>query len=207
MKLLDSLNALALREKVLVLVAGWVLLLALVGLTWLEPLLADNSAQGRRQQLQQAQLTEQRGALAILEAKLAQDPNQQLRGDIAKLQAQQVAQQQAIYAKTQALVPPQAMASLLEALLKGTGQLKLISLTSLPPEPLQDEANAGLYRHGLELKLQGGYLPLLAFLTQAEQLPWQFYWQGLDFEQTTYPDAEILIHVYTLGTSPHYLGA
>ncbi|WKE66014.1 hypothetical protein PVT67_01835 [Gallaecimonas kandeliae] len=208
MNITERLESLSLRERLLVLLAGLVLLVTLVGLSWLQPLLADNQTRARANGKMAAELANLAQSIAALEAKLAEDPNAQLQAEIGRLKALRQTQQQAIYAKTKALVPADAMAPLLEALLKGRGDLQLVSLSTLPAQPLLgDKMPQGLYRHDLELKFKGGFLPTLKFLSQAEQLPWQFYWQSLSFRQTTYPDAEILIHVYTLGTSPHYLGA
>lgn len=221
MKLLEWFSALALREKVLVMVAGWVLLLGILGLSWLQPLLSENSALKRAITQQRSTLNLTQSQIAVLDARLSQDPNAKLRQDIEQLIAERKGLDATIAERTQSLVPPEAMASLLQALLSGTGDLQLVKLQSLPPEPLslgeaKDKAKVAddkapaegqLYRHGLSLTLKGGYLPTLTFLKEVEKLPWHFYWQSLDFKQDHYPDAEIQIHVYTLGTSPHYLGA
>ncbi|WP_115720062.1 hypothetical protein [Gallaecimonas mangrovi] len=212
MKLIEWFEALARREKLLVMAAGWVLLIGGLGLSWLQPLLTSNAAVSKLNAQQRAELKNLDAQLAVVDAKLAADPNLAVHQEIVRLQDERQTLEQKIHQGTQSLVPPEAMASLLRALLSGTGQLQLVKLESEPAKPLaedkdKDQKAGQLYRHGLVLTLKGSYLPTLEFLKQVEKLPWRFYWQSLDFKQSQYPDANIQIHVYTLGTSTHYLGA
>ncbi len=210
-KFTDWLAALSLRERALVLVAGLVLLLGILALNGLKPQLALVAKDRKALQQQQQALVTLEDSRAQLEARLARDPVAELRLAITRLQQQRQQQQQQLHQRTQALVPVQAMAPMLESLLLQTRGLQMQQLKSLPPEPLlalpdpdQGKSDLNLYRHPLLVKLKGGYLPLLRFLQRAEQLPWQLYWQSLDFQQGS--DGETEIHVYTLGTSRHYLG-
>ncbi|WP_341502854.1 hypothetical protein [Gallaecimonas sp. GXIMD4217] len=208
-KFTDWLGALSLRERGLVMLAGLILLGGVLGLSWLEPKLAGLAKERQALARQLSRVEELARTRTMLESRLARDPVAELRLAIAELKQSRNDQQQQLQQRTRALVPVQAMAPMLESLLAKTPGLQLQSLKSLPPEPLLSLPDDGgsdlnLYRHPLTLTLKGGYLPLLTFLQRSEQLPWQLFWQSLTFEQGQ--DGETEIHVYTLGTSRHYLG-
>ncbi|MBF0174618.1 MAG: hypothetical protein HQL83_14445 [Magnetococcales bacterium] len=47
-------------------------------------------------------------------------------------------------------------------------------------EPAPGEA-VTLYRHGLNVTLEGNFLEIMRYLKKMESLPWTFYWGGLDY--------------------------
>jgi MSHA biogenesis protein MshJ len=71
-----------------------------------------------------------------------------------------------------------------------------------------DEKNAGLnlYRHGIKIKLSGRYFELRDYLTQLENLQWKFFWKDFNFKLTEYPNSELEIEMYSLGTKKEFVG-
>ena len=63
-----------------------------------------------------------------------------------------------------------------------------------------------LYRHGVELQLQGSYLGTLAYLKQLESLEWRFEWNALIFDIQDYPIGTVTIEVYTYSTERDWIG-
>jgi MSHA biogenesis protein MshJ len=63
-----------------------------------------------------------------------------------------------------------------------------------------------LYRHGVELQLQGSYLGTLAYLKQLESLEWRFEWNALIFDIQDYPVGTVTIEVYTYSTERDWIG-
>ncbi|MDH5327244.1 MAG: hypothetical protein OEZ68_05595 [Gammaproteobacteria bacterium] len=55
-----------------------------------------------------------------------------------------------------------------------------------------------VYKHGLEVEFQGDFKNTLAYLQKLEALPWRFYWDELDYEVTSFPNAMVTIRIYTL---------
>lgn len=63
-----------------------------------------------------------------------------------------------------------------------------------------------LYRHGVELQLQGSYLATLAYLKQLESLEWRFEWDTLLFDIQDYPVGTVTLEVYTYSTERDWIG-
>lgn len=63
-----------------------------------------------------------------------------------------------------------------------------------------------LYRHGVEMQLQGSYLATLDYLKRLEQLQWRFQWDALSFQVDEYPTGTVTLEVYTYSTERDWLG-
>lgn len=106
------------------------------------------------------------------------------------------------------LIPPQQMAKLLEGLSKQQPGLKLVSLKTLDVEAVGAPATAelgGLYRHGVELVLEGGYVAFAAYLARVEAMPYRVYWGGLELDARGYPNSTMRFTVYTLSQDKTWL--
>lgn len=118
-----------------------------------------------------------------------------------------------------ALVPPQEMGHLLEGLLRSHSGLQLVGLRSVPvvsvtelmagPAPAAAAAskpdggqapkdNAWLYRHGVEITVQGGYADMQAYLAALEKLPRKVYWGELKLDARQWPANLMTVTVYTI---------
>jgi len=162
-----------------------------------------------------------------------QDPNEPLRSELQQLEERSKNMHDKINLLTQALVAPKEMVRLLEKMLLQDKQLKLISLRNLPeqamnihnnsvrepsaevvnnrpsnvPANLKEEREEALiYKHGFEIELEATYASTVAYLKRLDDLPWQLFWQTLEYESTTYPKGKLKIHIYTLSTSKEVLG-
>ncbi len=89
------------------------------------------------------------------------------------------------------LISPQDMREQLAAILVRFPALKVLSVVSLPPAPLGDAVGAtsatagaavapGVYQHGLEVKVEGRYFDLIAYLEALEKTPRRVYWRELE---------------------------
>ena len=131
------------------------------------------------------------------------------------------------------LVPPDQMARLLEAVLARNSNLQLIELHKLPARPLETQKAAAtpakgaspvpsttaarqartdaavpartIYEHTFEIRLEGTYAELHAYLAQLEQLPWQMYWGALTVDATAYPRLTATLTVHTLSLDKAWL--
>jgi MSHA biogenesis protein MshJ len=63
-----------------------------------------------------------------------------------------------------------------------------------------------VYRHAIQIQLEGGYFEVIDFLHELESLEWRFYWESLDYRVVDFPRALIDIQLYTLSTSEGMLG-
>ena len=92
------------------------------------------------------------------QARLARDPDQNVRTQLAGVDEEIGKLDAALKAQTVDLIQAHEMPEVLEALLSRSANLHMVALTSLAPEPLMaGEQRINLFKHGIRLKLEGGY--------------------------------------------------
>ena len=55
-----------------------------------------------------------------------------------------------------------------------------------------------LYQHNFIIEFSGNYFSTIHYLKQLQKLPWQLYFDSIDYQVTKYPEADVIIHVHTL---------
>lgn len=219
--------ALQQREKAIV-AAAVVLAVVMGGASlWVEP------AQLRLATLQK-QVVKDKGDLQSLRAQVAgmraqvKDPDEQNRKSLAEVGAQTAGVERALHGFDDVLVPPEKAPRLLQSLFVRHRGLELVSLQTLPPQPLlgqpaaRDEGKASakpdakapaqrsaagdnIQKHGIEIKIAGGYLDLLAYVAELEQLPHKLLWDSMSLTVRAYPKSELTLTVYTLSLDSIWL--
>lgn len=201
-------------EKMLVAV------LALAGLVWLYVAFSLMPLSAQKTQLER-QITQTQTQLRALELReqqaisnSANDPNEPVRLRIERARRQQENLDNSLLTQAGNLVSPQGMTRVLMAILERQDGLTLVQVQNLPSQMVQQSAadaagNAGgtnIYRHSLNLELEGDYLSLLAYLRRIESLPERFFWDQLSFVQTQWPRARIVLELHTLSTAEGFVG-
>lgn len=202
----QQIAALSLRERILILLTGVVLLGAMGIYGWLDD--ADTRLGQDRQALAAAQRD-----LEILtlenqgkQARLGRDPDAQVREQLAGVETTLRQMDAELLAQTVDLIPAHEMPAVLEALLSRSANLHMLALTSLKPEPLMaGEQKVNLFRHGIRLQLEGGYFDVYQYLKALEALPRHFYWKGFDYRVVEHPKAAVVMEIYTLSTSKEFI--
>ena len=202
----QQIAALSLRERILILLTGVVLLGAMGIYGWLDD--ADTRLGQDRQALAAAQRD-----LEILtlenqgkQARLGRDPDAQVREQLASVETTLRQMDAELLAQTVDLIPAHEMPAVLEALLSRSANLHMLALTSLKPEPLMaGEQKVNLFRHGIRLQLEGGYFDVYQYLKALEALPRHFYWKGFDYRVVEHPKAAVEMEIYTLSTSKEFI--
>ncbi|HEX8886093.1 MAG TPA: MSHA biogenesis protein MshJ [Noviherbaspirillum sp.] len=145
------------------------------------------------------------------------DPDLENKARLAKLNAEEAAAQALVAALGKDLVAPDQMASMLESILARHGSLQLVSLVKLPIQSLStssgqaaqsaqsDRKDAGkttasdvVYKHGVEIVLQGEYLQLMDYLAQLEKLPVRVVWGRMKLKVDSHPKSTMSLTMYTL---------
>jgi MSHA biogenesis protein MshJ len=201
------------REQLLILMCGLVVVVFMMYTFLLEPLL-DNSEKLQQNSISaENEITTMVGQVAKLYDKLKTDPNDPVLERIAELKSQIQKITNQLEAQTDHLVPANKMASMLEGLLASSKGLKLIELQSMAPVPILlgqaeegQNPNAGLYRHGVTLVFEGRYFDIQQYLEKLESLPWQFYWKKFDYLVGDYPTASVELEIYTISTNKAFIG-
>ena len=218
-KVVARFDALKPRERVMVFVAG----AAVIG--WLVFALAIDNELIRHKRLradlsrQQATLSQLQIQAAQLMRSAAQDPDAAGRARIAALTTQLAQFDNELRGVQQGLVPPTRMARVLEDMLTRNSRVHLVKLKTLPVTALVDREAKGepvravtqggadrlVYKHGIELTLEGGYLDLLDYLTRLEKLQWQMFWARTRVNASQYPRVQMTVTLYTLSLDEAWL--
>ena len=213
------------RERLLMIAAATALLVMAADALWLGPAWRDFKAG-------QMQLAGQQAALLTLHAdlgKLADQGSKQVNAEQAELAQwrQRVRDgDAALRSHEDTLVGPDRMIELLEHLLARQGDVRVRAMRSLGrSDLLAPGANAGagatlpaaavlpgapgappsLYRHGVELVLEGGFADLHAYLRAIEALPQRVLWGSVSLRVEQHPRSVLTLRVYTISRDRHWL--
>ncbi|MEF2484756.1 type II secretion system protein GspM [Vibrio mimicus] len=203
-------SALSQREKVLIALCGTVLVVMVLLIGLIEPALKQSQA--RQVQIQTLTSSNQQlqGEIMVLQAKLAKNPDQEQDVELGQLtlQSQEVSQQLA--EKMTSMVAPSEMPNLLERVLTQSQKLKLVALESLPAEPIvrstESEVKSEYYLHPVRMEFTGSYFAIRDYLQALEALPVKYYWRNFQYKVENYPQARVILEVYTLGSREEFIG-
>ncbi|TYQ19744.1 UNVERIFIED_ORG: MSHA biogenesis protein MshJ [Zoogloea ramigera] len=62
-----------------------------------------------------------------------------------------------------------------------------------------------LYRHGVEIVVQGSYLEMINYMQALEALPVQLFWGGARLDAQQYPEARLTLTLYTLSLDEKWM--
>ena len=214
--------ALARRERGLLMACALVLVVGLGVLLFIEPATKQRMQLQRQMAQQRNELASLTPQVQGLQAR-QRNPDAAVQAQLKALRDQlQLADGE--FAQVQrALVQPQEMGHLLDSLLQSHRGLQLVSLRSVPvmsvaeliagsgkaavaaapassasaPAP-KDSRDAWLYRHGVEITVQGSYADMQAYLAALEHLPRRVYWGELKLDAQHWPANTMTVTVYTI---------
>ncbi|MEA3545499.1 MAG: type II secretion system protein GspM [Thermodesulfobacteriota bacterium] len=202
-----------LRERIVLLVCVFIVLIFLVNLVVLTPFSTQSDVlRGKLVELK-ADLTLLDAQETVIRMRRGEDPDSENRQQLEILEHQLDEVRQQLEGNIASLVSPREMPSLLKDLLTQQEKLHLLSLENLSPERLelkQSEDGEGvvptLYRHRLRLEFSGDYLTMVKYLRQLEQLPRAMVWEKVEIETQEYPEATVRLQVFTLSLTEGWIG-
>ncbi len=222
-KKLDGwLMALSLRERLLLLLCAVLALGYVVYQLALDPLYRRSASLRETMQQQQQQIAAIDSELSQLAAAARRDPDQEVRQQLQVLQGDSTQLREKLRASQKGLVAPERMGPLLQQMISGHGTLRLLSLKTLAVqgtvdgqfatiEPLSTQAPTAsaplLYRHGVQVVLQGSYLDMIAYLEALEGMPQQLFWGGavLDAARGGNTPPQLTLTLYTLSLDAKWI--
>lgn len=221
--LADRVDALSLRERALIFLAIAIAVVVLVNTLLIDPLLTRNkNLQQRVVQAEQATSAMQGQVNSLIMAS-STDPDAALKARLAELRAQSQQSADTLEDIQSGLVPPQQIPALLQDLLRQNRSVTLVSMKTMPVEsltiPAAPLANAApvtagqpppapvnlIYKHGVEITVQGSYLGLMHYLDSVEGLPWHMLWGTADVDGQKYPMVTLTLRLYTLSLDEAWL--
>ena len=210
-------DALALRERALLLTALLFIMYSLWSNALMDPLSAkQKQLAGKLKEVQQQTdlLVQQEQTLL---AGRSIDPDSENKARLPLLKTQLAELDAQLKQMTLGLIEPTQMPMMLQEVLTREPELKLLRIKNLGASPLlpaspsgdpsvTKTSEVGAYKHGLVIELEGGYLSTLRYLKALEGLSWQLFWDSVDFKVETFPKAHITITVHTLSLKEGWLG-
>ena len=211
------------REKMLILVAGAVVIIMVGYMLFIEPLNEKIVREEQDLAAQRNQYSSVEAQLAVSEQLFDNDPNIQLAESLAKLTQRMKDLDMRLQHQTANLVLPTQMPMLLEKVLADSKGVTLVSMQSIAPtavlsptmnnndeKEINDDVSTSedinLYRHGVMLSVKGSYFDIQRYLSKIESLKWQFYWKRFNYVVDSYPNALVEVELYTLSTSEAFIG-
>jgi MSHA biogenesis protein MshJ len=227
-----KIDALTLRERIIIFAMVAILLIAIVNVLFLDPLFTRQKQLS--EQLKTEQLLVNQIQTEIRQAVMVQKDPDAANRERLKTLTQELSQMQTVLLDMQkGLVSPDKMTLLLEDILKRNGKLRLLSLKTLSSsnllEPVAPEIKAGaeknvvltaattknvsenaplagaVYKHGVEIVVQGGYLDMVNYMAQLEAMPWQLFWGKAKLNVDDYPKATLTLTLFTLSLDKKWL--
>jgi MSHA biogenesis protein MshJ len=161
--------------------------------------------------------------LTILQTLAKRDPSIELGKNLHELKEKLTELDKKLEELTVGLVPAQKLPDVLHDVLRLAGDLKVVKLTTLPPEKILisqqpetlniaapdtdeksktggQENSLNLFKHSVEVELEGGFVKATQYLSLLEQGNWGFYWDSFRYQVTTYPQAKMSLKVFTLSS-------
>lgn len=216
-RLNDRYQAISRRERLLVALAA-VFGPLLIGYTlFVDPQNARLKAMENTLAGEEATVARLQAEEASLQQQLSIDPDAGRKANLAALMAERDRLEEQLREFSSVLVRPEEMNGLLESMLVRHTGLRLLGLKTVAPQSILALENArdgegkpversfDLYRHGVEIRLEGNYGQLQAYLSQLEKLQQKLLWGPLKYQVIDYPRAELTLTVFTLSPDRTWL--
>ena len=201
-QLADRIDAMELRQRVMLLVTALALLFFMADTFAIQPLIMKQK-EGRQT------ITDLELKLELLRQRtglLSSNPDDGTSSLHNEMLAQLATLDRQIQERIGGLLAPAHAIKVLEQVLEQEQGLELLEVDAgsspLTGVELPGEENlpaAGIGRYQLQMQLEGSYLATLRYLHALENLPWKFFWESVDYQVTNYPNARITLDLYTLG--------
>lgn len=216
--LTERFNKLSPRERLWVFVAGVAVIAGLGFVLVIDGAMTRQKALRDSFSRQQGELVRVQGQNVELTRTLAQDPDAVSRQRMAELREQLKGYDTELRGVQEGLVAPERMVRMLEGMLAGDSRVRLVRLHTLPvsslvepvaavegaPQPAPDERRL-VYKHGIELTVEGSYPDLVAYQARLEKLPWRMFWAQSQLDASDYPRVRLTLTLYTLSLDKAWL--
>ena len=223
-------DALGLRERILVFLCAAVVLIELMNVTLISPLFEKDNALSAQITQDQSQIYGMQSEMRASVASYNRNPDAAKQAILAQARTQLTQMHASLEDMQKGLVSPDRMTGLLEDILKQNGHLHLVSLHTLPAqdvtEPEQGKAAtdkgsaantataddkaasapvSAVYKHGVEIVLEGDYADMVSYMTALEGMPWRLYWGGAKLDVDDSSKLRLTLTLYTLSLDKKWL--
>ncbi len=233
LRLEAKIDAMSVRERAMIFGGMALACIVLVNTFILDPLLAQQKQYSQQVKLDLQQMAAIQAEIQMRVSSHDIDPDAPNRARLQALKLQSAKLHNDLGSMQKGLVPPDKVASLLEDLLVKNGRLQLISLKTLPVSLLDEFAIGGaqpaserkppsttllqqsgpedkasgdaVYKHAVEIVVQGSYPDMMNYLAELEAMPWQLFWEKARLNVDTYPQSSLTLTLFTLSLDKEWL--
>lgn len=223
------------RERWIVACALFAVVLAAINSLLISPVLARQKVINSELATDQAQIKNLSQQISAYTNQAVIDPDASNKQRITELNSHLKTLETQLSGLQNTLISPDKMPELLRSLLKKNGKLQLVKLKTLPTKGLLEAESADkntatasptdsnstnkvdagkqdspVFKHGVEITVEGHYLDLLEYVSDLEKMPWHVLWSkaALNEEQpvsNVWPTNRLKLTVYTLSLDKTWL--
>lgn len=225
------------RERWLVACALFAVVFVVINSLLISPVVARQKIMSTELATDQAQIQNLTQQISVYTNQSVIDPDASNKQRISELNSQLNTLETQLSGLQNTLISPDKMPELLRSLLKKNGKLQLVELKTLPTKGLLEAESADkntaastapptennntnkvdaskpdspVFKHGVEITVEGQYLDLLEYVSDLEKMPWHVLWSkaALNEEQpvsNVWPTNRLKLTVYTLSLDKTWL--
>jgi len=196
------------REKVILIIT----LITLIVYAWnnyfYEPLQVEKKQLSAQLSSLKTNTATQKLLATQIELAGKQDPNTKNKKKLLEINPELQELKQRLELDTKLFVSSQTMAVVLQQMLQQDHGLTLLKLDTLPVAGLfgTPEKKSWLFKHTLNITIEGSYFDTLNYLKSLESLDWFISWESIDYKVSEYPLAITTFQLYTLSFEEQWLG-
>ncbi len=231
-KISDKIDSRSERERGLLFLVALAVVFLLGFNVFISPKMKQQKLSELKQQQDAAKMQTLTQELTVLQANQSADIDAEVKHQISEHKKMLDVVNGKLEQFQKGLVTPEKMDSLLETILKQNKSLKLVSLKSFPvvniipdnrtateavpasgaqtavelkPVTSSADAEIGLFKHEVEIVLEGNYLDMLNYMRNLEAIPERLYWGKSHLRVIEYPNARLSLRVFTLSLEKKWL--
>lgn len=229
-KIAGKIEARSLRERLMFFVIAALLIMAIADRLFVSLEMARQQQLSQKISTDRQQTAAIRAEIQARASAHAIDPDAATRLRLQQLNEQSAQMRGRLEGMQKGLVSPDKMADVLKDLLQRDGKLRLKSLKTLPVASLNEPSDGApaqavaankaleggkaasltasrdmVYKHGVEIVVEGSYADIAHYLAELERLPWQLFWAGLRLEADGYPAVRLTLTLFTLSLDKTWL--
>ncbi len=210
-KLENKVNAMTVRERVILLVTSLVVLYFLWSSVVVDYLLGSVENIQTSSKSVQDQINSLGTQISALSQMIGHNPIPELNQKIKALEEDNNIVQDKIEKQTKLMISPKDMVQLFKSLLEQSSKMALLSMKNTGTTPLFTNTKdrtypIQVYNHGIMLEVNSTYFDTLQFLQEAERETYKMIWDKLNYMVIEYPAAKVSISISTLGLEESLVG-
>lgn len=225
-----QIDGLSLRERAMAFAIAALVIVTLLSFVLIDPLMTREKQLSQRVKQDRQLISAMQSEILDRVRAYGADPDADDLKRLQDLKRESGQLRERLHGMQASLVEPIKMVALLEDLLKRDGKLQLRSLRTLPvtllnepetdqaataqsrpapdgdrPTPPAPEMKETVYKHSVEIVVEGSYLDLLRYLAELESLPWKVFWAQAQLNAEAYPKTTLSLTLFTLSLDRKWL--